>query len=65
MIRAYLVGVVMYGLWTLVGFTARERVRILRALSRALLWPATLAEHWFKRYYSFRRRSANRIRLDA
>lgn len=55
MIRAYLAGVVIYGLCALVRFITRERPRILRALSRALLWPATLAEMWFQRYYSFRR----------
>lgn len=60
MIRAYLAGVVIYGLCALVRFITRERPRILRALSRALLWPATLAEMWFRNYYQMRRRSARR-----
>lgn len=59
-LRAYLAGVVLYGLCALGRFIAREQGRILRSLSRALLWPATLAEMWFQRYYQMRRRSARR-----
>lgn len=54
-LRAYLAGVVIYGLCALVRFIAREQGRVMRSLSRALLWPATLAEMWFQRYYQRRR----------
>lgn len=62
-LRTYLAGVVIYGLCALVRFIAREQGRILRSLSRALLWPATLAEMWFKHYYSFRRQNGNRRKI--